>query len=192
MNMPSPRPATEADLAALWALRTRAVRGGCARHYPPEVIETWAAAPPPATMPLLLRAGGGIVMQAAGRLLGYAVMDAETGEVDAVFVDPAAHGQGVGRALLAALEAMARERDVEKLFLSASLNAVAFYERAGFRALRERLYPHRSGIMIRAVLMEKRLTPSGCIAPCPPPSPSAAPAPAGRSRACPPAPAPSS
>jgi len=148
--------------------------------------------PRPATMPLLLRAGGGIVAQIPGMLLGYAVLDAETGEVDAVFVDPAAHGQGVGRALLAALEAMARERDVEKLFLSASLNAVAFYERAGFRALRERLYPHRSGIMIRAVLMEKRLTPSGCIAPCPPPSPSAAPAPAGRSRACPPAPAPSS
>ena len=148
--------------------------------------------PRPATMPLLLRAGGGIVAQIPGMLLGYAVLDAETGEVDAVFVDPAAHGQGVGRALLAALEAMARERDVEKLFLSASLNAVAFYERAGFRALRERLYPHRSGIMIRAVLMEKRLTPSGCIAPCPPPSPSAAPAPAARSRACPPAPAPSS
>lgn len=71
--------------------------------------------PRPATMPLLLRAGGGIVAQIPGMLLGYAVLDAETGEVDAVFVDPAAHGQGVGRALLAALEAMARERDVEKL-----------------------------------------------------------------------------
>jgi putative acetyltransferase len=190
--MPSQRPATEADLAPLWSLRTRAVRIGCASHYAPDVIETWCAAPPPATMPLLLRAGGGIVAEEAGRMLGYAVLDAETGEVDAVFVDPAAHGQGIGRMLLAALEAMAREQDVEKLFLSASLNAVAFYERAGFRMLRERLTPHRSGIAIRAVLMEKRLNPSDCTAPSPPPSPSAAPAPAARSRACPPAPDPTS
>lgn len=192
MSMPSQRPATEADLAVLWALRTRAVRISCASHYPPEVIDTWSAAAPPATMPLLVRAGGGIVAEDAGRLLGYAVLDAETGEVDAVFVDPGAHGQGIGRALLAALEAMARAQDLDRLFLSASLNAVPFYERAGFRALRERLVPHRSGIAIQALQMEKRLTPSGCTAPYRPPSPSTGPAPAARSRACPPAPAPSS
>lgn len=151
------RMTTEAELADLWSLRTRAVRIGCASHYPPEIIATWSAAPPPATLPLLVRGGGGIVAEEEGRALGYAVLDVDTGEVDAVFVDPAAHGRGVGRALLQSLEAMAREAGLDRLFLSASLNAVAFYERAGFRALRERMVPHRSGIAIRAVVMEKRL-----------------------------------
>jgi putative acetyltransferase len=151
------RKANKADLSALWTLRTRAVRIGCASHYPPEVIATWSAAPPPATMAPLLRAGGGIVAEEGGRVLGYAVLDADTGEVDAVFVDPAAHGQGIGLALLRALEEMAREQGVEKVFLSASLNAVAFYALAGFRALREKMCAHRSGIAIRSVLMEKRL-----------------------------------
>lgn len=155
--MPTHRPTTEADLPALWSLRTRAVRAGCASHYPPEVIATWCAAAPPASMPLLLRAGGGVVAQDDDRLLGYAVLDADTGEVDAVFVDPAMHGRGIGQALLEALEAMAREQGLDRLFLSASLNAVPFYERAGFTALRERMVAHRSGIAIRAVLMQKRL-----------------------------------
>jgi len=151
------RPATEADLPELWTLRTRAVRTGCATHYPPEVIATWCAAPPPASMPLLLRAGGGIVAEQEGRALGYAVLDADSGEVDAVFVDPVLHGRGIGLALLQALEALAREQGIEKLFLSASLNAVAFYRRAGFVALREKMHAHRSGIAIRAVVMAKRL-----------------------------------
>jgi len=157
--MPVLRRATEAELAALWSLRTRAVRIGCASHYPPDVIATWAAAPPPATLPLLVRAGGGIVAEEEGAVLGYAVLDADTGEIDAVFVEPSRQGCGIGQALLQTLEAMAREQGLDLLFLSASLNAVAFYERAGFRALRERMYPHRSGIAIRAMLMEKRFGP---------------------------------
>ena len=153
------RPANEADLPTLWTLRTHAVRLGCATHYPPDVIATWCAAPPPASMPLLVRAGGGIVMEEDGQAIGYAVLDLDTGEVDAVFVDPAQQGRGIGQALLQTLEALAHERGLDRLFLSASLNAVVFYERAGFRALREKMIRHRSGIMIRSVLMEKRLGP---------------------------------
>jgi ribosomal protein S18 acetylase RimI-like enzyme len=159
LTMPTQRPATEADLRQLWTLRTRAVRLGCATHYPPDIIATWCAAPPPAEMPLLVRAGGGIIAEEGGQALGYAILDLDTGEVDAVFVDPARQGSGIGQALLRTLEAMARERGLATMFLSASLNAVAFYERAGFRALRERMCSHRSGIAIRSVLMEKRLGP---------------------------------
>ena len=155
--MPIQRPATEADLPELWSLRTRAVRLGCASRYPPAVIATWCGAPPPASMPLLLRAGGGVVVEEEGQAVGYALLDADSGEVDAVFVEPSWHGQGIGQVLLRAVEALARDNGLDKLFLSASLNAVPFYERAGFRALRERMVPHHSGIAIRSVLMEKRL-----------------------------------
>ena len=151
------RAATETDLPTLWSLRTRAVRATCATHYPPETIAIWSAAEPPATMPVLLRTGGGIVMEEGNVIAGYALLDTDSGEVDAVFVEPSRQGAGIGRALLRAIESLARDAGLDRLFLSASLNAVAFYECAGFRVLRERLYPHHSGIQIRSVLMEKRL-----------------------------------
>lgn len=151
------RAATGADLAALWELRTRAVRASCASHYPPDVIETWCATPPPAALPERVRAGGAVVAEENGQLLGYAILNQDTGEVDAAFVEPAHQGRGIALGLLRALESMARARGLARMFLSASLNAVPFYERAGFRPVREEMYAHRSGIGIRSVFMEKRL-----------------------------------
>lgn len=155
--MPTQRPATQADLADLWTLRTRAVRASCASHYPAGVIDTWCASPAPESLPGLVAAGGALVAEEAGCMLGYAILNLDSGEVDAVFVDPAQQGRGIALRLLAALEAMAMERGLKRLFLSASLNAVPFYERAGFISLREEVYPHRSGIGLRSVFMEKPL-----------------------------------
>jgi len=151
------RPATEADLAQLWELRTRALRAGCAAHYPPAVIDTWCASAPPASLPLLVRAGGARVAEEEGNVVGYAILDLNTGEVEAAFVAPAHQGRGIARQLLGELETMAQERGLARLFLSASLNAVPAYERAGFRQVRAELYPHRSGIDIPSVFMEKML-----------------------------------
>ena len=155
--MPNQRHATRADLADMWALRTRAVRASCASHYPPEIIDTWCASPAPDTLPALVDAGGALVTEEGGCMLGYAILDLDSGEVDAVFVEPAQQGRGIALRLLAALEAMAQERGVKRLYLSASLNAAPFYARAGFVALREELYPHRSGVGLRSVFMEKLL-----------------------------------
>lgn len=151
------RSATTADLAELWELRTRAVRAGCAAHYPAAVIDTWCESAAPASLPLLVRAGGAVVAEEEGTVVGYAVLNLHTGEVDAAFVEPAHQGRGIALQLLGALEALARERCLARMFLSASLNAVPFYERAGFTQVREEIYPHRSGIGIRSVFMEKML-----------------------------------
>lgn len=155
--MLSRRPATQADLSALWALRTRAVRAGCAAHYPAQVIDIWCAAPAPASLPLLVQAGGAVVAEEDGKVVGYAVLNLESGELDAAFVEPSHQGRGIALQLLQQLESMASERGLARLFLSASLNAVAFYERAGFVSLREELYPHRCGIDLASVFMEKQL-----------------------------------
>ena len=151
------RPAHLGDIAVLWELRTRAVAHGCAAHYAPEVLAVWLASPAPPALGRHIAQGGGIVAMEDDAILGYAVLDPLTGEVDAVFVEPGAQGRGVGRMLLDAIEAAARGAGYLRLFLSASLNARPFYRAAGFHALREELYPHRSGIGIASVLMEKLL-----------------------------------
>jgi GNAT superfamily N-acetyltransferase len=128
--MPKQRSATLADMGPMWAIRTAAVRATCASHYPPEVIDTLCATAPPASMPDLIRTGATVVAEADGRLLGYAALDIGKGEVDAVFVEPGQQGRGIARALLAALEAIAVQHGIDRLYLSSSLNAVPFYERA--------------------------------------------------------------
>ena len=151
------RPASKDDLAALWELRTRAVERGCAGHYGPEVLAAWLASPAPVSLQRHIEHGGGLVAVEDDAIVGYAVLDRLSGEVDAVFVDPGLHGRGIGRVLLDALEADARMAGLERLFLSASLNAVPFYRASGFMAMREELYAHRSGVGIPSVFMEKAL-----------------------------------
>ncbi|UQV43305.1 GNAT family N-acetyltransferase [Janthinobacterium lividum] len=151
------RPALPFDIDALWALRTVAVRVGCATHYAPEQIAVWTASPVPPAYATMLAAGGGIVAMQDEAIVGYAMLDANKHEVDAVFVDPARAGLGIGKRLLAALEELARERGMARLQLSASLNAVPFYRAAGFVSLREEAYAHPSGLSLASVAMEKAL-----------------------------------
>lgn len=151
------RPALPDDIDALWALRTVAVRVSCATHYAPEQIAVWTATPVPEAYAAMLAAGGAIVAMHDGAIAGYAMLDINKQEVDAVFVDPARAGLGIGKRLLAALEQLARGRGIARLHLSASLNAVPFYQAAGFISLRAEAYAHPSGISLASVAMEKAL-----------------------------------
>lgn len=154
------RPALPFDKGALWALRTVAVRVSCATHYAPKQIAAWTASPVPPAYAAMLAAGGGIVALQDEAIAGYAMLNVDKHEVDAVFVDPARAGLGIGKRLLAALEQLARQRGMARLHLSASLNAVPFYQAAGFTALREEAYAHPSGISLASVAMEKALPPA--------------------------------
>ncbi|AWH24934.1 GNAT family N-acetyltransferase [Stenotrophomonas sp. YAU14D1_LEIMI4_1] len=148
------RTGTTDDVATLWALRTRCVRETCSSHYPPEVIAPWSASPPPSQYARLLGQGGCVVAEdAQGALLGFGVFDSDANEVDALFVDPDRGGQGIGQALMQRLLAMADPS--REVVLSASLNAVAFYQRQGFVADREELYPHPSGVALASVRMHR-------------------------------------
>lgn len=154
------RPALVSDIDTLWSLRTLAVRLSCATHYALEQIAVWTASPVPAAYATMLAEGGGIVAMLDEVIVGYAMLDLHKHEVDAVFVDPARAGLGIGKRLLAVLEHLARERGIARLHLSASLNAVPFYQAAGFMALREEAYAHPSGISLDSMVMEKVLLPT--------------------------------
>lgn len=148
------RTGTMDDVDALWALRTRCVRETCSSHYPAEVIAPWSASPAPAQYTRLLEQGGCVVAEdVQGALLGFGVFDASGNEVDALFVDPDRGGQGIGQALMQHLLDMAdRSCDV---VLSASLNAVPFYQRQGFISMGEEAYPHPSGVALASVSMRR-------------------------------------
>ena len=151
------RLANAAEIPVLRELRNRAAWAGCTVAYTHEQLERWLAGPLPDRFAALVDAGTVFVAEDGARPVGYGALNVATCEVEAVFVEPEASGRGVGKALLQALEAMARVRGLARLTLSASLNAVPFYSAAGYEALRNEDFRLASGAVLACVVMHKRL-----------------------------------
>jgi len=150
------------DRHAILRVHAQAIRGSASANYTPAQIEAWALFPPPQGHEAALRSGGVFVAEENGVILGYGQFDANTGEVEATYVLPQAHGRGVGRALLAEAESRARRAGFESIFLSASLNAVRFYEGFGFEPQVKRFYELPGGLHLECMFMIKRLdSPAG-------------------------------
>jgi GNAT superfamily N-acetyltransferase len=68
------------------------------------------------------------------QLLGFAAIDAGAASIWALFVDPAAECQGIGRALHSRRIEWSKQRGIEKLSLGtqAGSRAVQFYRQAGW------------------------------------------------------------
>jgi ribosomal protein S18 acetylase RimI-like enzyme len=67
-----------------------------------------------------------------GAVVGVGALDGA--EIKRLYVAPTAQGQGVGRALLARLEAEAASRGIVRVWLEASPSSVGFYTAAGYNA----------------------------------------------------------
>ncbi len=79
-----------------------------------------------------------LVARQDGRAVGCGairLLDGSTAEAKRMYVQPDLRGQGVGRAVLAGLEASAREHGARRLVLETGVHqqeALALYRRAGF------------------------------------------------------------
>lgn len=143
------RPATVADAAAMVGMHARAWQVAYAELLPRPIIDAvveeqprrearWRARLADPTHP-----GGALVAERDGRVVGLAFWapsaddDAShgTAEVQALYLDPAAIGQGIGRTLLAAVVAAivaAGFADATLWVLDTNRRARRFYEAAGW------------------------------------------------------------
>jgi len=148
------RPATADDRAALPTLHTAAVREFGPKSYDAEAVRQWAKAcgrspedyetPPDEHFTVALREDA---------VAGFGHVVPAVGEVHAVYVHPDHTRCGVGSTLLAELEGFARGLGLPSLSLQSSLNAVGFYEMAGY----ERVDESESPGGLRVMEMEKVL-----------------------------------
>jgi GNAT superfamily N-acetyltransferase len=113
----SVRSAEERDLDAVRALWERF----CAESPPPDGEP---AAP-------ALEARDTLVAEADGAIVGFALLDGV--RLEALYVAPGHRRRGLGRKLVEAAAAVARERGAATLRLTAGAAALPFYERLGFR-----------------------------------------------------------
>ena len=147
-----------ADAAPIWAIHTRAIRERASTHYGPDAIAAWSGRTTPASYLVPIETHAIIVAcDDADRVLGFAELDAAAGVVKACYVDPDAARLGVGRALMHAIEAIARDAGCRSLSLDASLNAVPFYTALGWRRGEVSRHPLAPGAELECVVMTRSL-----------------------------------
>ncbi len=114
-----------------------ALDAGLAQLYPPEQ----RFGPNLKAQHLAAGRGTFLVARDNGRAVGCGairLLDADTAEVKRMYVEPEQRGKGVGRAVLAQLEAAANELGARRLVLETGINspeALALYRRTGFRQI---------------------------------------------------------
>ncbi|MGE0701521.1 MAG: GNAT family N-acetyltransferase [Hyphomicrobiaceae bacterium] len=81
-----------------------------------------------------------LVVERDGEILGFACLK-DNEEVDLLFVHPFAAGEGVGSALLAAIETIATARGAAKLTADVSDTAHDFFHDRGYEPVRRNNFP---------------------------------------------------
>ena len=147
------------ELAQVLRLIRRAIDRACRDHYDPlqrDAVYTSYASTlfGEALAPFETIAVDG----ARGEIIAVAQLDPAATRLRALFVDADRQQRGLGSELLADVEARAAKRGCTSLHGAMSLNAVPFYQRAGFRAVGgpERLRT-AGGVFVPIVRMSKSL-----------------------------------
>lgn len=135
--------------AAVGAIRTAL--------YTPEEIRAWAVPKQPEAYEESIAGKEFFVAEEGGAIVGFGVLNQESAEVEAVYVSPEAGRRGIGLEVLRKLEERARANGLKVLRLNASLNAVPFYERAGYVAQEQSKYRLATGVEIACVPMTKAI-----------------------------------
>jgi|RhiMetdeSRZDD1v2_1073273.scaffolds.fasta_scaffold683983_3 GNAT superfamily N-acetyltransferase len=129
------RVATETDAEAACQVLRRSITECCVEdhHNDPSLLADWLRNKTPDNVRKWLRADRcyGVVAETDGSLVGFAML-LHSGEVFLCYLVPEARFTGVGRALLAAMEAEARRRGIRELYLDSTKTARGFYLRNGF------------------------------------------------------------
>jgi putative acetyltransferase len=151
------RRATLTDGPGIFRVHVAAVRELCAGHYSAEQLQAWVGGKTATSYDQALAQRVMFVGVEHNEIVGFGQLNLGEREVEAIYVAPSSSRRGLGSRLLAHLESAARAGSVDALSLSASLNAVLFYQVSGYQIMREGHHRLKSGIEIACVQMTKNL-----------------------------------
>ncbi len=133
---PTTRDATEADAHAATDVLRRSITELCSADHrgDPAVLADWLANKTPERFEAWIARPGQwvVVAERGGVLCGVGLLRADGG-IRLCYVHPEHARRGVGRALIDALEARAREAGLMRLHLDSTITAAPFYEAMGYR-----------------------------------------------------------
>jgi putative acetyltransferase len=151
------RRAVQEDCHSIGNVHAAAVRGIRTTLYTPAEIQAWAVPRDPSSYEESIRSKEFFVAEDGGAIVGFGVLNQEIAEVEAVYVTPGAGRRGIGLEVLRKLEERASALGLSMLRLNASLNAVPFYEKAGYVAQERSKYRLLTGVEIACVPMVKAM-----------------------------------
>lgn len=155
--MTSIRKARPEDCRSIASVHSAAVKAIRTTLYTPEEIRAWAIPKDPAKYEESIRAKEFFVVEEGEVIVAFGILDPENAEVEAVYVSPKAERRGIGLEILEKLEEAARDLGLDLLHLNASLNAVPFYQKAGYVAQEASKYRLHSGVEIPCIPMVKTI-----------------------------------
>jgi GNAT superfamily N-acetyltransferase len=145
------RPAVAAEQRALEALQWRASLSN------PGDREALLENPGAIELPLRqIETGGVFVAEVAGSVRGFAAIlprDDGDSELDALFVEPAAWRQGIGRALVEHACSAARVKGASSIHVVGNPHAEAFYRSCGFKMLGTKEMRFGVGLLLKRDLL---------------------------------------
>lgn len=152
------RTATTSDTEAILVVHVAAIIAHGPSTYTDKQVAAWAAKPEgtdryenaieDSTTEL-------VVAECDGRVVGFGELDVESGEVEAVFVDPEHNGEGIGSSILNYFERWIRDEGFDVVRLRAVLNAVGFYEQQGYETIERVTNTTTNDVDVDSVWMEK-------------------------------------
>lgn len=149
-----------ADARHFLEIHHESVRGLAAKDYPLGVIDAWA---PPISSERLQRFIENrdneirLLAERDGEAVGISALVVANSELRACYVLPSAARRGVGAAIVAAIEGIAREQGLAFLQLESSVTAEPFYAALGYRVEERGERPIGPDVLMAAVKMRKEL-----------------------------------
>ena len=132
------RPLTELDIPEMRELFRTTVLTVNSKDYTKEEVADWASCGDSVAHWKNLLAKNDYVgaIDGQGKIIGFSSMNAE-GYLHSMFVHKDQQGKGVATLLLSEVEKIARKYDVHKINVEASITARPFFEKHGYKVVKE-------------------------------------------------------
>lgn len=98
-----------------------------------------------------------VVAEIDNQIVGFGEISLFNSELTALYVDPDFKRQGIGTAIIENLKFRAKKAGITDLTLHSSLTAVPFYERNGFRQVKQSTHRLATGESMACVIMKVTL-----------------------------------
>lgn len=154
-TMPLIRLAKANDAASLVDVHTRTIMALRGYGYSDEQLRAWSSGTPEGFARVIKTSPFCIVFDIDHCIVGFATLR-EDFSLWHLYVNPTKAGQGIGTALLNAIENYLRQKGIEKVKLESSHNAKSFYLKRGYQEIGEKTLLF-SGVKMPVSVMEKEL-----------------------------------
>jgi len=154
------RPLQGADARRFLEVHHQSVRGLAANDYPQNVIEAWAAPITDERLQRFLQNRDGEIRMIAeldGAPVGIGALVVASSELRACYVVPSAARRGIGTAIVAEIERIARDHGLRELHVESSLTAEPFYAALGYRVENRSELRIAPDVSMAAIMMRKEL-----------------------------------